>query len=54
MMLVNEAKYCIEKVNSGFFSNRINLSPFTKDFRGKEQLNEYYTIFVTLPKWQGI
>ena len=27
-------------VNSGFPSTRINLSPFTKDFRGGEQLNE--------------
>ena len=25
---------------SGFPSERINLSPFTKDFRGGEQLNE--------------
>ena len=27
-------------VSSGFPSFRINLSPFTKDFRGGEQLNE--------------
>ena len=27
-------------VNSGFPSTRINLSPFTKDFRGGEHLNE--------------
>ena len=27
-------------VHSGFSSERINLSPFTKDFRGEEQLNE--------------
>ena len=27
-------------VSSGFPSERINLSPFTKDFRGGEQLNE--------------
>ena len=26
--------------NSGFPSTRINLSPFTKDFRGGEQPNE--------------
>ena len=26
--------------HSGFPSSRINLSPFTKDFRGGEQLNE--------------
>ena len=25
---------------SGFSSQRINLSPFTKDFRGEEQINE--------------
>lgn len=33
------------KSNSGFPSKRINLSPFTKDFRGGEQLNESYSIF---------
>ena len=27
-------------INFGFPSTRINLSPFTKDFRGGEQLNE--------------
>ena len=27
-------------INSGFPSTRINLSPFTKDFRGGEHLNE--------------
>ena len=26
--------------NSGFPSTRTNLSPFTKDFRGGQQLNE--------------
>ena len=30
--------------NSGFTSKRINLSPFTKDFRGVEQLNESVVI----------
>ena len=30
--------------NSGFPSKRINLSPFTKDFRGGEQLNESFVI----------
>ena len=30
-------------VNSGFPSARTNLSPFTKDFRGGEQLNESIT-----------
>ena len=29
---------------SGFSSQRINLSPFTKDFRGGEQLNESFVI----------
>ena len=29
-----------KNVNSGFSSPRINLSPFTKDFRGEEQYNE--------------
>ena len=32
------------KANSGFPSKRINLSPFTKDFRGGEQLNESFVI----------
>ena len=27
-------------LHSGFSSQRINLSPFTKDFRGEEQYNE--------------
>ena len=27
--------------HSGFPSTRINLSPFTKDFRGGEQFNEF-------------
>ena len=31
--------------NSGFTSKRTNLSPFTKDFRGVEQLNESLTVF---------
>ena len=30
----------VESNYSGFSSERINLSPFTKDFRGEEQLNE--------------
>ena len=33
---------------SGFPSERINLSPFTKDFRGGEQLNESLTICLWL------
>ncbi|KAK7071542.1 hypothetical protein SK128_024168, partial [Halocaridina rubra] len=32
--------------SSGFPSKRINLSPFTKDFRGGEQLNESITHFL--------
>ncbi|KAK7077726.1 hypothetical protein SK128_024702, partial [Halocaridina rubra] len=36
-----------EKIcSSGFPSKRINLSPFTKDFRGGEQLNESITHFL--------
>ena len=36
--------------NSGFPSLRTNLSPFTKDFRGGEQLNEFINqFFVALP-----
>ena len=34
----------LETDNSGFPSKRINLSPFTKDFRGGEQLNESFVI----------
>ena len=35
-----------DKVNSGFSSNpRINLSPFTKDFRGEEHYNESIDLF---------
>ena len=33
-------RFFILTVNSGFPSTRINLSPFTRDFRGGEQLNE--------------
>ena len=37
-------------VNSGFPSTRINLSPFTKDFRGGKKLNESIgQFFVALP-----
>ena len=32
--------------SSGFPSKRINLSPFTKDFRGGEQLSESVTHFL--------
>jgi hypothetical protein len=34
-------------INSGSSSERINLSPFTKDFRGVEQYNEYSIISLT-------
>ena len=30
----------------GFLHSRTNLSPFTKDFRGGDQLDEYLTIFL--------
>ena len=36
---------CQILTNSGFPSKRINLSPFTKDFRGGEQLNESHKNF---------
>ena len=35
--------------HSGFPSSRINLSPFTKDFRGGEQLNESVDQFFCRP-----
>ncbi len=35
-------------LHSCFTSDRINLSPFTKDFRGEEH-NEYKLIFDALP-----
>ena len=36
--LHQDAFVCTSKLYSGFPSSRINLSPFTKDFRGGEQL----------------
>ena len=30
----------------GFLHSRTNLSPFTKDFRGEDQFDEYLTIFL--------
>ena len=30
----------------GFLHTRTNLSPFTKDFRGEDQYDEYLTIFL--------
>ena len=30
----------------GFLHSRTNLSPFTKDFRGGDQFDEYLTIFL--------
>ena len=32
--------------HSGFSSPRINLSPFTKDFRGEEHYNESIDLFL--------
>ena len=40
-------------VNSGFPSTRTNLSPFTKDFRGGEQLNESIYLFFVAPRFGG-
>ena len=36
----------LEKSALGFLHSRTNLSPFTKDFRGGDQLDEYLTIFL--------
>ena len=42
------------KAISGFPSARINLSPFTKDFRGGEQLNESLRLIFRRPAlWRG-
>ena len=39
---------------SGFPSARTNLSPFTKDFRGGEQLNECLRLIFHRPAlWRG-
>ena len=35
--------------NSGFLHSRTNLSPFTKDFRGEGQIDEYLTYFSLPP-----
>ena len=40
LIFFNMPPFLFGFVNSGFPSTRINLSPFTKDFRGGEQLNE--------------
>ena len=46
-VIVNAINYF---VSSGFPSTRINLSPFTKDFRGGEQLNDSVDqFFVAMP-----
>ena len=34
--------------HSGFSSSRLNLSPFTKDFRGRETFIELFFIFLQL------
>ena len=38
----------------GFLHSRTNLSPFTKDFRGEGQLNEYLTYFLQLPSREAV
>ena len=38
----------------GFLHSRTNLSPFTKDFRGEVQLNEYLTYFSQLPSGDAL
>ena len=38
--------------SSGFPSARINLSPFTKDFRGGEQLNESFKRIFRCPAFR--
>ena len=35
-----------DKPALGFLHSRTNLSPFTKDFRGGDQLDEYLAIFL--------
>ena len=35
-----------DQVALGFLHSRTNLSPFTKDFRGGDQLDEYLAIFL--------
>ena len=38
--------YYFHIVTLGFLHSRTNLSPFTKDFRGEDQFDEYLTIFL--------
>ena len=38
----------------GFLHSRTNLSPFTKDFRGEGQINEYLTYFSQLPSGEAV
>ena len=38
----------------GFLHSRTNLSPFTKDFGGEGQLNEYFTYFLQLPSREAV
>ena len=37
----------------GILHSRTNLSPFTKDFRGEDQLNEYLSYFSQLPSGEA-
>ena len=37
--------YYFHILTLGFLHSRTNLSPFTKDFRGEDQYDEYLTIF---------
>ena len=47
-LVIHNSDYNVGDTNSGFSSPRINLSPFTKDFRGEEQYNESISIFEVL------
>ena len=38
----------------GFLHSHTNLSPFTKDFRGEGQLNEYLTYFLQRPSGEVV
>ena len=46
--MFRKRKYIITLVS---LQPRINLSPFTKDFRGEEYHNESYEIFLPLLTW---
>ena len=42
MKWVYKSKIICSEINSGLPSNRINLSPFTKDFRGGGQMKSVH------------